>query len=147
MNVIAPDNEAIQALERSSLPLVIGADDLYYTKEDFGLERFRFANSRPSAISAGMQERIGAGKYVGRIPYGYKRQGEELIADPETSNGLWKNWYKNCSLGAVSHWGRQLIRYKYSEQFDIQDGKWIISSIRLREDCSIKIGFWGDGGC
>jgi len=62
MNVIAPDNEAIQALERSSLPLVIGADDLYYTKEDFGLERFRFANSRPSAISAVMQERIGAGK-------------------------------------------------------------------------------------
>ena len=320
MNVIAPDDEAIQALEQSSLPLVIGAEDLYYTKEDFDLERFRFVDSRPSAISEGMQERIGAGKYVGRIPYGYKRHGEELIADPEAAkvvreiflgaahgynptdikdlylnerhiptpgrarswnretvykiltnkvycgeahieaiidkalydqanetlneikdrkepdpfpmarcdvcnsklvyekagsiprlyhtsylcrthrqkiriedftqevlrqcneflasvdmepddeerrqktvelgeivlakeqagedyNGLWKNWYKNCFLGAVSHWGRQLIRYKYSEQFDIQDGKWIIRSIRLREDCTMKIGFWGDGGC
>ncbi|MGX8699298.1 MAG: hypothetical protein ACSW8F_05145 [bacterium] len=85
MNVIASDNEAIQALKQSSLPLVIGAEGFYYTKEDFDLERFRFVDSSPSAISAGMQERIGAGKYVGRIPYGYKRQGEVLIADPETS--------------------------------------------------------------
>ena len=48
--------------------------------------------------------------------------GELVLAKEqavEEYNGLWKNWYKNCFLGAVSYWGRQLIRYKYSEKFDI----------------------------
>ena len=74
--------------------------------------------------------------------------GEKVLAEERTGeeyNGLWKDWYKNCFLGAVSHWGHGLIRYKYSHQFDLQDGKWIIRSIRLREDCSVKVGFWGDG--
>ena len=325
MNVIAPDNDAIEALEQSALPLVIGAEDLYYTKEDFDLETFRYVDSKPAAISEAMQERIGAGKYVGRFPYGYKRQGEELVADPETAkvvrdifdaassgynaadikfiltvpmrvptpsggrtwsretvakilsnkvyygedhieaiisqtifdqanavlnekrnnkepepfpmarcdvcnsklvyqkagsiprlkitsyfcnkhkgfprvpiekltqevlgqcnefltrgedelpddhervrkvielgekvlaeeeigegfDGLWNDWYKTCYRSAAGAWGQNLIRYKYSHwtEFNLETGKWIIKSIRMKEDGSVKVGFWGDGGC
>ena len=76
--------------------------------------------------------------------------GKKVLAGEEVGkeyDGLWNDWYRNCFLGAFSRWGRQLIRYKYShwQDFDIESGKWIIRSIRLREDCSMKVGFWGDG--
>ena len=76
--------------------------------------------------------------------------GKKVLAGKEIGteyDGIWNDWYRNCFLGAFSRWGRQLIRYKYSywQDFDIESGKWIIRSIRLREDCSMRVGFWGDG--
>ena len=43
MNVIAPDKDILEKLD-DAFPLIIGAEDLYYTKEDFSLETFQFVD-------------------------------------------------------------------------------------------------------
>ena len=79
-SVIALDDRILEKLENDcDFPLVIGAEDLYYTREDFDFESFRFAHKTKE--ESGKAETSTAGTQL----YGYiKRCGYQSI-DRKTS--------------------------------------------------------------
>ena len=64
ISVIAPDDEILEILD-DAFPLIIGAEDLYYTKEDFDLETFKFVDDISVET---IQNPVGADTYPGRLP-------------------------------------------------------------------------------
>ena len=117
ISVIAPDDRILEKLENDGdFPLVICAEDLYYTREDFDFESFRFAHKTKE--ESGKSKTSTAGAQL----YGYiKRWGYQSI-DRKTSKVVLEMFdaARSCCNPAVIR--RRLEYSRYPHQMAERSG-------------------------
>ncbi|MBQ1566515.1 MAG: recombinase family protein [Erysipelotrichaceae bacterium] len=88
MAVFDPSTDFLIKVEKILPVVAIGAEDLFYTKEEFNLETFEYESHHTlehnKAISASMQAGKKKGQSYGRTPYGYNKDDKGI--DPNTAD-------------------------------------------------------------
>ena len=77
--------------------------------------------------------------------------GEKVLAGDDAGDeyeGLWASWYNGCGQ-IIKYAARRLLRrqVQHMDEYDPEIGMRIIRSLRLREDGSVAVKFWGEDAC
>ena len=96
MNIISNSEEELQFICNSIPVLIIGSEDGYYTKEEFDPDTFEIGcryhqtddhkRNLHESLTCVVNRRSNEGKAVGRVPYGYVKNGVDLVADPTVAD-------------------------------------------------------------